>query len=88
MADAKGAIPPTTKIVGFLAPITMKEYSCIIKTSSKQFVKYRTVRDLLKFTIFLDAMFPEWRYYNVYDKTTKQQIASFTKNNRPQQSVI
>ena len=65
-----------------------KKYSCIVKADGEQFVKYRTVRNLLKFTIFLDASFPEWRYYNVFDKETKRQIASFTKNRRPQQPTI
>ena len=65
-----------------------KEYSCIVKADAERFVKYRTVRDLLKFTIFLDTNFPEWRYYNVFDKETKTQMASFTKNKRPQQPII
>lgn len=65
-----------------------KQYSCIVKVDAERFVKYRTVNNLLKFTLFLDTNFPEWRYYNVYDKETKQQINSFTKNKRPQQSQI
>ena len=65
-----------------------KQYSCIVKVDGERFVKYRTVNNLLKFTLFLDANFSEWRYYNVYDKTTKQQIASFTKNKRPNHPQI
>lgn len=61
----------------------IKQYSCIVKVGSEQFLKYRTVRDLLKFTSFLDTNFPTWRFYNVYDKQTKAQITSYTKNNRP-----
>jgi hypothetical protein len=68
--------------------MTGKEYSCIVKADAEQFVKYRTVRNLVKFTVFLDTNFPTWRYYNVFDKETKIQIASFTKNNRPQQPTI
>lgn len=60
-----------------------KQYSCIVKVDGERFVKYRTVNNLLKFTVFLDTNFPEWRYYNVYSKESKEQITSFTKNNRP-----
>jgi len=65
-----------------------KQYSCIVKVDTERFVKYRTVRDLVKFTVFLDANFPTWRFYNVFDKETKVQITSFTRNNRPQQPTI
>lgn len=65
-----------------------KQYSCIVKVDAERFVKYRTVNNLLKFTIFLDENFPMWRYYNVYNKKTKEQITSFTKNKRPSQSQI
>jgi len=65
-----------------------RQYSCIVKADTERFLKYRTVNNLLKFTAFLDENFPQWLYYNVYDKKTKQQIASFTKNKRPQQPQI
>jgi hypothetical protein len=60
-----------------------KQYSCIVKVDGERFVKYRTVNNLLKFTSFLDVNFPTWRFYNVYSKESKEQITSFTKNNRP-----
>jgi len=60
-----------------------KQYSCIVKVDRERFVKYRTVNNLLKFTSFLDVNFPTWRFYNVYSKESKEQITSFTKNNRP-----
>jgi hypothetical protein len=59
-----------------------------VKADAERFLKYRTVNNLLKFTAFLDVNFPEWRYYNVYDKTTKEQITSFTKNKRPLHAQI
>ena len=37
--------------------------------------------DLLNFQKFLDTKFPDWLWFNVFDKE-KKQIASFTKNNR------
>jgi hypothetical protein len=54
-----------------------------VKVDGERFVKYRTVNNLLKFTSFLDVNFPTWRFYNVYSKESKEQITSFTKNNRP-----
>jgi hypothetical protein len=66
----------------------MKQYSCIVKVGTEQFLKYHTVRDLVEFTGFLDTKFPTWRYYNVFDKETKAQITSFTKSNRPQQAQV
>jgi len=68
--------------------MTNQQYCCIVKVDTERFVKYRTVRDLLKFTVFLDMNFAEWRYYNVFDKETKAQITSFTKSNRPQQAQV
>jgi len=54
----------------------------IVKVSNSKFVKYK-VSNLLKFTEFLNHQYPDWRYMNVYDYTSKQQIRSFTKFNPP-----
>lgn len=59
----------------------MSKYVCIVKTSQSH-LKYH-VNDLLKFTAFLDDKHRDWKFYNVYDKKTREQIASFTINNRP-----
>ena len=59
-----------------------KIYQVIAKVSNDQFVKYN-VNNLLSFTTFLDKHYKDWRWFNVYDKKTKVQIASFTKHNRP-----
>ena len=40
-------------------------------------------QDLITWTAFLDKAYPNWTYFNVYDKKTGVQLASFTKNNRP-----
>lgn len=37
--------------------------------------------DLLNFQKFIDTKFPDWLWFNVFNKE-KKQIASFTKNNR------
>ena len=32
---------------------------------------------------YLDTKFPTWKFFNVYDSKTQQQIANFTINQRP-----
>ena len=64
-----------------------KRYVCIVKVADQHFVKYR-LNDLLKFTAFLDTRWASWRWFNVYDKKTKQQIANFTNRRRPNNSVV
>ena len=61
----------------------IKKMVCIVKIESDTFLKYH-VNNLLKFTDFLDEKHSNWRYFNVYDKETKQQVESFTKKKRPQ----
>ncbi len=66
------------------------KYKCIVKvinSEGDQFLKYR-VNDLMKFCKFLDFNFPNWKWFNVYDKKTGDQIGSFTINNRPKQRFI
>ena len=57
-------------------------YVCIVKVSDKDFVKYH-VRNLINFCKFLDSKYPEWRWFNVFNSKTREQIANFTKSNRP-----
>jgi len=67
-----------------------KKYKVIAKAGGKAvgengFVKYN-VNDLLKFTQFLDATFPDWRYFNVFRYTKEgngERLESFTKYKRP-----
>jgi hypothetical protein len=59
----------------------------IVKISQTKFLKYH-VNNLMKFTQFLDATYPEWRWYNVFDKKTKTQLGNFTKTNRPTAAKI
>jgi hypothetical protein len=59
----------------------LKKYKVIAKVNNDKFVKYH-INNLLSFTTFLDTKYPEWRYFNVFN-TNGQQIANYTKNNRP-----
>jgi len=59
----------------------------IVKISQTQFLKYH-VRNLIKFTQFLDKDYPDWRWFNVFDKKTKNQLGNFTKTNRPTAAKI
>lgn len=65
----------------------MKRYICIAKVDDQHFVKYR-LNDLLKFTAFLDERWKGWRWFNVYNKQTKEQIANFTNKRRPTTGII
>jgi hypothetical protein len=65
-----------------------KLYSIIVKADNDTFLKYRTVSNLLSFTRFLDDKHKHWRWYNVFDKRTKQQLASFTNKNKPVASTL
>lgn len=59
-----------------------KLYVIIAKVDNDKFVKYRC-SDLVSLTLFLDKEYPGWRWFNVFDKKSKEQIANFTTNNRP-----
>lgn len=65
----------------------MKRYICIAKVNTNKFVKYR-LNNLLSFTSFLDKQYPKWRWFNVYEKETKKQLASFTTKNRPDKAFL
>ncbi|UZR95303.1 hypothetical protein [Chondrinema litorale] len=64
-----------------------RKYRCIVKVSGEKFVKYNT-SNLLDFTDFLDKKYPNWRWFNVYNKKNRKQIGSFTKKRRPNQKNI
>lgn len=58
------------------------KYVCIVKVSDTDFVKYH-VRNLINFSKFLDSKYPEWRWFNVFNAKTREQLANYTKNKRP-----
>jgi len=60
----------------------VKKYRVIAKVENKKFVKYH-VNNLLLFTKFLDTHFVGWRWFNVYDKKTGEQLGNFTSKQRP-----
>jgi len=64
-----------------------KLYRVIVKVDDTKFVKYH-INNLLSFTSFLDKEFPNWRWFNVFEKTTGTQVASFTNKDRPIRSKV
>lgn len=60
---------------------------CIVKADNTKFVRYH-VTNLLSFKKFLDKKYPNWLYINVFNKETRKQITSFTKNSPPTKRTI
>lgn len=58
-------------------------YNVICKVEKERFIKYRNVSNLLSLCAYLDNHFSTWQYFNVYDKNTLNQVASYTPKNRP-----
>ena len=58
-----------------------KKYAVITKVDNTNFVKYRCT-NLISYQTFIDKKFPNWRYTNVYDKKTREQLFSFTSKDR------
>lgn len=63
--------------------IVSKRYTAIVKVAGDRFVKYRNVRNLARFTAFLDTSFKGWRYFNLFNPDTKEQVGNYTNRNRP-----
>ncbi len=53
-------------------------YKCWVKVNDTDTKSWHTP-DLLDFQKFLNRVYPDWRFYNVYVK--EKQVASYTKNN-------
>ena len=62
--------------------IKQKQYKVIVKVGDDKFLKYHS-RDLLSLVRFLDKDYKDWRYFNVYNGESGEQIANYTKNNKP-----
>ena len=60
----------------------MNKYDVIVKVQDDKFLKYHS-DNLANFTEFLDKTYPSWRWFNVYDSKTKQQVGNYTKQSRP-----
>ena len=63
-------------------------YTVICKVGVDDFKKWRAVTNLIRFTEFLDTTYPSWRFYNVFDSKTKEQIASYTQKRKPQTRFV
>jgi hypothetical protein len=59
-----------------------KRYIVIAKVGSDKFIKHHT-SDLLKYSKYLKDNYPDFRYFNVFDKATGVQITSYTKYRLP-----
>jgi len=64
-----------------------KRYVVIAKVGNEKFIKHRT-SNLLLYTNYLNKNWSDWRYFNVFDKETRLQLASFTKNRIPTKAHI
>lgn len=68
----------------------LKKYKVVAKIGNDKFVKYN-VNNLILFTEFLDKKFSDWRWFNVFQYTkdgSGNQLASFTRNKRPNNPYI
>ncbi len=63
--------------------VVKAKYTVIIKVGAEHFVKYHAVNNLIRLTSYLDSRFPDWKYFNVYDKKTRRQVANYTQKDRP-----
>ena len=59
-----------------------KVYRCWVKCDENDFKTWHS-DNLLSFVLFLDNNYPNWRFFNVYDKKKGNELARFTKSNRP-----
>ena len=55
------------------------EYRVIVKVSNDKFVKYHS-NNLSSFVTFVNKKFKNWRYMNIFEKHTRNQIGSITSS--------
>ena|SRR5688572_19502140 len=58
-----------------------KMYACFAFFPNGEVKRWKYVRDLKSFADFLNKDHSLWKYFNVYDKGTKQYIKRFYPNN-------
>lgn len=63
-----------------------RRYKCGVKVD--ELLYYWHTDNLLSFVNFLDAQYSSWKWFNVYNTITGQNLASFTKYKRPAQTTI
>ena len=67
----------------------MKQYNAIVYTGDKTtgndgYVKYRKISNVDRFINFITNKFPQWVFFNLYDKATNEKTC--IKRNRPAQA--
>ena len=58
-----------------------KMYACIVFFANGEVKRWKYVRDLKGFGQFLSKDHPLWKYFNVYDKGSKQYLTRFYPGN-------
>lgn len=56
-------------------------YSCIVFLESGETKKWKYVRDLKSFSNFLSKSHPSWKYFNVYEKSSRSFLKRFYVGN-------
>lgn len=64
-----------------------RKYNIIVKLGNDDFKKWQT-DDLLNFVEFLDKSHSNWRYFNVFCTSSKNQLSNFTQSNRPTSKIL
>lgn len=57
-----------------------QKFTVIIKSDFKSFIKYRNVTSIKKLVTYLDKNYPQWRWFNIFDKE-KNQVGSYSRKN-------
>ena len=63
----------------------MAKFSVIVKVHSDgvdRFLKYRKVTNVDRFISFLNAKHPTWKWLNIYDTVTGEQVDNRTKRSK------
>jgi len=63
------------------------KYRVWVKTDKYDHKQWHT-SDLLNLQLFLDKDYPEWCYFNVYDRESNNNLGSFTKFKRASSKTI
>jgi hypothetical protein len=58
-----------------------KMYACIVFFETDNPKRWKYVRDLKSFESFLSRDHPSWKYFNVYEKGSKQFLKRFYQGN-------
>lgn len=64
-----------------------RRYRCLVKLDAQDIRHWHT-DDLLDFMAWLDVAYPNWRWFNVYNSQTGQQLGNYTQQKRPIHSHI